>query len=130
MSRFILRFQSAQQIDIRSDPLRCPAVAVVDSDANKWLQALAGVTCLTSLDLKGYWEEAVSDEGLRALSGLTALTTLSLVFCTQVSDDGLRALAGLTGLTTLNLWVCARVSDDGLRALAGLTALTAHGSGR
>jgi hypothetical protein len=122
MSCFILRFQRVQQIDVCGDSLYCSAVAEVGSGANKWLQALAGLTALTSLNLRGCSQ--VSANGLRALGGLTSLTSLNLRGCSQVSDNGLRALGGLTSLISLNLYGCERVSDDGLRALAGLTALT------
>jgi hypothetical protein len=47
ISRFILRFQRAKQIDVRDDQLYRPDVVVVDSDADRWLQALAGLTALT-----------------------------------------------------------------------------------
>jgi hypothetical protein len=65
------------------------------------------------------------DKGLQALAGLTALTNLNLWACYRVSDDGLQALDGLNALTSLNIMGCfERVSDNGLRALGGLTALT------
>jgi hypothetical protein len=86
MSRFILRFQRAKQIDVRGDPLDRPDMAVVGSGADKWLRALAGLTGLTSLNLKQCRE--VSNNGLRALAGLTALASLNLCGCGQVSDDG------------------------------------------
>ena len=124
MSRFILRFQRVQEIDVRGDP----AVPGICIDGDKWLRALAGLTGLTILNLALC--DRVSNDGLRALGGLTALTSLDLTRCQRVSDDGLQALAGLTALTILDLFNCCRVSDDGLRALAGLTALTDLNSGK
>jgi len=124
MSRFIMRFQRINEIVMVRGPLvGHPAGSVECSGADKWLQALAGLTALTSLDLQECWE--VTDDGLRALSSLTALTDLHLGFCRQVSDNGLRViLAGLTALSTLGLSGCEQVSDVGLRDLAGLTTLT------
>jgi hypothetical protein len=147
MSRFVLRFQKVNEIDVRGDPLHCPAIAVVGSGAEKWLRALASLTALTSLNLQQCREvsnnglhalvgltalknlnlwgcDRVSDDGLQALAGLTTLISLNLKQCGQVSNNGLRALAGVTALKDINIWVCDRVSDDGLRALAGLTVLT------
>jgi hypothetical protein len=132
MSRFVLKFQIAKQIDVRGDQLHCPDVAGVGSGADKWLRALAGLTALTDLNLTECRE--VSNNGLRALAGLTALTSLNLCQTTgarlrvagtrdKVSDYGLRSLAGLTALTSLDLAWCCQVSDNGLQSLAGLTAL-------
>jgi hypothetical protein len=122
MSRFILRFQRAQQLDVRGDPLHCITIAREDGGADKWLQALVGLTALTSLNLKG--RNRVSDDGLRALgAGLTGLATLKLEYCPEFSDNGLRTQGGLTALTDLNLRYCRPLLDNGLRVLGGLTAL-------
>ena len=81
--------------------------------------ALATLTGLTSLDLRG---NQIGAEGARALGHLTGLTSLDLRG-NQIGDEGARALGQLTGLTLLDLHA-NQIGDEGARALGQLTRLT------
>jgi internalin A len=83
------------------------------------MQALKGLTALTSLNLAG---NLIRAEGVQALKGLTALTSLDLSH-NDIGDEGARALVGLTALTSLNL-AGNLIGDQGAQALKGLSALT------
>jgi hypothetical protein len=51
----------------------------------------------------------VSDNGMQALGGITGLTSLNLCGCVRVLNDGLRALAGLTAPSPTS--TCGVVSE-------------------
>lgn len=70
ISRFVLRFQRVNEIDVHGGALHY----FDNYDVEKWLRALAGLTALTDLNLCGCNE--VSDDGLRALASLAALTIM------------------------------------------------------
>jgi hypothetical protein len=65
MSRFISIFQRVNEIDVRGDPIYCCAVSVVDSDADKWLRAVAGLTALPEGDVSAFTPSMAGADGSR-----------------------------------------------------------------
>ena len=92
---------------------------IADADVELFVELLASLESLTSLNLRS---TKVTDAGLKHLASLKNLTSLDLSG-TKVTDAGLEHLAALKNLNSLDL-SGTTVADAGLEHLAALKNLT------